>query len=238
MPGSQARLGAVAAIVQQLHCGGYHRGSAAVWLIVSDLVYLDDAPKGKDGRPGEEESLKVSWRAACGMLYVEDAGVVSTSPRGLARMMSVIVVVYQELELTERKRTKAIYLWSNPSTALNALRSEEAGKRYRQITKFVYLSGGAINEGTYLVTEIRLRIGAAWASVRRYSSQLYEQRDAAMSLKIRLLKAKAVEAMLYGCAAWIVRSQNFGSLRTTHHKLRLRVIGFRRKDRTRYRPLS
>ena len=101
-------------------------------LIVSDLVYLDDAPKGKEGRPGEEESLKIVWRAVCGMLYVDDAGVVSTSPGGLARMMGVIVVVYQELGLTEGKRTEAMYLWSNPSTALNALRSEEAGKRYKQ----------------------------------------------------------------------------------------------------------
>ena len=29
------------------------------------------------------------------MLYVDDAGVVSRSPRGLARMMGVIIVVYR-----------------------------------------------------------------------------------------------------------------------------------------------
>ena len=37
-------------------------------LIVSNLVYPDDAPKGKDGRPGEEESLKIVWRAVYEML--------------------------------------------------------------------------------------------------------------------------------------------------------------------------
>ena len=37
-------------------------------LIVSDLVYLDDALKGKDGRPRKEESLKIVWRAVCEMM--------------------------------------------------------------------------------------------------------------------------------------------------------------------------
>ena len=44
--------------------------------------------------------------------------------------------------------------------------------------------------------------------------------------------------MLYGCATWTMRSQDFSSLRTAHHKLLLRIIGFRRKDRTGYKPLS
>ena len=50
-------------------------------LIVSDLVYLDDAPKGEDGRPREERTLEMVRRAVWGMLYADDAGVVSTSPR-------------------------------------------------------------------------------------------------------------------------------------------------------------
>ena len=37
---------------------------------------------------------------------------------------------------------------------------------------------------------------------------------------------------------WTMRSQDFSSLRTAHHKLLLRIIGFRRKDRIGYRPLS
>ena len=35
-----------------------------------------------------------------------------------------------------------------------------------------------------------------------------------------------------------MRSQDFKSLRTAHHKLLLRIIGFRCKDRTGYKPLS
>ena len=35
-----------------------------------------------------------------------------------------------------------------------------------------------------------------------------------------------------------MRSQGFGSLRSTHYKLRLRVIDFQRKYRTGYKPVS
>ncbi|CAM9559980.1 unnamed protein product, partial [Ascophyllum nodosum] len=72
----------------------------------------------------------------------------------------------------------------------------------------------------------------------KYSSQLYDRRNVRLSLKIRLFKAEVMETMLYGCATWTMRSQDFSSLRTAHHKLLLRIIGFRRKDRIGYKPLS
>ena len=207
-------------------------------LIVSDLVYLDDAPKGEDGRPRKEGTLEMVRRVVWGMLYADDAGVVSTSPRGLTRMMGVIVVTCQEFGLTvSEKKTEAMHLWSHPHTTSNALRIEAAGQRYKQTTEFVYL-GGAISESADLDIEIKRRIGPAWASVRKYSSQLYDRRNARLSLKIRLFKAEVMEAMLYGCATWTMRSQDFSSLHTAHHKLLLRIIGFRRKDRIGYKPLS
>ena len=78
----------------------------------------------------------------------------SISPRGLARMMDVIVVACQEfgLALAEQK-TKAMHLWSYPNTASNALRVEAEGHRYKQTTEFVYL-GGAVSESVDLDTEI------------------------------------------------------------------------------------
>ena len=56
--------------------------------------------------------------------------------------------------------------------------------------------GGAISESADLDTEIKRRTGAAWANVRKYSSQLYDRRNARLSFKIRLLKAEVMEAML------------------------------------------
>ena len=49
----------VAAIVQYIFCGGHHSGPTEVRVIVSDLVYLDDAPKGEDGRPRKEGTLEM-----------------------------------------------------------------------------------------------------------------------------------------------------------------------------------
>ena len=152
-------------------------------LIGSDLVYLDDAPKGEDGRPRKEETLEMVRRAVWGMLYADDAGVVSTSPRGLTRMMGVIVVTCQEFGLTvSEKNTEAMHLWSHPHTASNALQIEAAGQRYKHTTEFVYL-GGAISDNADLNIEIKRRIGAAWASIRKYSSPLYDRRNARLSLK-------------------------------------------------------
>ena len=112
--------------------------------------------------------------------------------------MGVIVVACQEFGLTvSKKKTEAMHLWSHPHTAPNALRIEAAGQRYKQTTEFVYL-GGAISESMDLDIEIKRRIGAAWASVRKYSSQLYDLRNGRLLLKIRLFKAEVMKAMLYG----------------------------------------
>ena len=97
------------------------------------------------------------------------------------------------------KKTEAMHLWSHPHTASNALRIEAAGQRYKQTTESVYL-GGVISESADLDIEIKRRIGTAWASVRKYISQMYDRRNARLSLKIRLFKAEVMEAMLYGCA--------------------------------------
>ena len=108
---------------------------------------------------------------------------------------------------------------------------------HKQTTEFVYLGGG-ISESADLDTEMKRRVGAAWASLRIYSLQLYDRRNARLSLKIRLFKVEIMEAMLYGYATWTMRSQDFSSLCTAHHKLLLGIVGFRRKDRTGYKPLS
>ena len=61
---------------------------------------LDDALKGGDGRPRKEGTLEMVRRTVWRVLYADDAGVVSGSPRGLTRMMDVIVVACQEFGLT------------------------------------------------------------------------------------------------------------------------------------------
>ena len=70
--------------------------------ILEDLVFLDE---GRGGGP-DETLLDRVRRAVWGMLYADDAGIVSRSPAGLARIMAVIVEVFRAfgLAVTERRR--------------------------------------------------------------------------------------------------------------------------------------
>ena len=48
---------------------------------------------------------------------------------------------------------------------------------------------GAIRESADLDTDIKRRVAVAWASFRRYSSQLSDRWNARLSLKIRLFQS-------------------------------------------------
>ena len=159
-------------------------------LIVSDLVYPDDARKAGDGRLREEGTLEMVRRVVWGMLYTDDAGMVLTSPRGLISIMNVIVVACQEFGLTVSEKTiEATHLWSDSSSAPNSPQIEALGQRYKQTNELVYL-GGAISESAGLDVENKHRIGAAWANVRRYSSHFYDRWNVRFSLTIRLFNAR------------------------------------------------
>ena len=63
--------------------------------ILKDLVYLEEEAGVGAGTP-----LERARRAVWGMLYADDAGVVSRSQEGLTRMMTTIVEVFGEFGLT------------------------------------------------------------------------------------------------------------------------------------------
>ena len=74
--------------------------------IVQNLVHLDD-----DGAGRVEEPLACVRRALCGMLYADDAGIVSKSTEKLAKMMTVIVTVFKAAGLTvSENKTGAMLL--------------------------------------------------------------------------------------------------------------------------------
>ena len=105
-----------------------------------------------------------------------------------------------------------------------------------QTTQFRYL-GDLVNEDGELTQEINHRSRAAWACIRRFSRELFDRPRAPWRLKFRLLRAEAMEALLYGCMTWAPRREHYRLLRRTHHRLLLRVIGYRRERGT-YRQLS
>ena len=96
---------------------------------VSDLVYLGHATTGENGSPREEGKLQIVRRTVWEVLHEDDTAVVSASPRELARMMDAIVAACQEFGLTvSEKKIEAIHLWSDPSTASNAVRIKVASQ--------------------------------------------------------------------------------------------------------------
>ena len=137
------------------------------------------------------------------MLYADDAGVVSKSADGLARMMTIIVEVFREFGLTvsERKtETLLMQVKGKQPTPQPPLTIEAVGQRYAQTAEFRYL-GGLVNEQGSLTREINHRSKAAWACFKRYATELFDRPGAPFCLKTRLLQAEAVEALLYSCMA-------------------------------------
>ena len=69
--------------------------------IVQNPVHPDDDRAGRG-----EEPLARLQRAVWGMLYADDAGIVSKSAEGLAKMMTVIVAVFEAAGLTVSERRR------------------------------------------------------------------------------------------------------------------------------------
>ena len=64
--------------------------------ILADLIHLQEQPS----KVGPKTALECVRRAIWGMLYADDACIVSRSPRGLGRMMAVFVEVFGTFGLT------------------------------------------------------------------------------------------------------------------------------------------
>ena len=67
-----------------------------------------------------------------------------------------------------------------------------------QTGAIIYLPRGAVTETPDMSVEIARRTRACWMRIRRYIRELYDQPKVALSLKTRMVKAEAIEALLYG----------------------------------------
>ena len=108
------------------------------------------------------------------------------------------------------------------------VRVEAAGQIYKQVQFFSYL-GCAVTETLDMYVEIVRRTRACWMRIRRYLRELYDQPKVALSLKTRMVKAEAIEALLYGCSTWTLRQEHYAKLRTVHRRVLLCIIGAQRK---------
>ena len=135
-----------------------------------------------------------------------------------------------------RAPEKAQQPGETPTPPLPALEIAAAGQKYNQAHQLVYL-GGLITEDADLTRDINRRTKIAWGCFGKFSTELFDRPSAPLRLKAQLLKAEAMEALLYGCMTWAPRNAHYWQLRTTHHNLLLRVIGYRRVHGT-YRHMS
>ena len=106
-------------------------------------------------------------REVWGMLYADDACIVSRSPQGRAKMIEVIVEVCRAFALAvsaKKTETKCI---TPPRTPRTMARIEAAGQIYKHMQSFTYLEG-AVTETPHMSVEIARRTSACWMRTRRY----------------------------------------------------------------------
>ena len=139
-------------------------------------------------------------------------------------MMEVIVEVCRAFALTVSAKKTEHMCMPPPRTPPTMVLIESAGQIYKQVQPFTYL-GGAVTEAPDMSVEIARRTCACWMRIRRYSRERYDPPKVALSLKTRMVKAEAIEALLYGCSTWILRQEHYAKLRTVHHRVLLRIIG-------------
>ena len=168
--------------------------------ILAELVHLKEPSTSM----GPEPAMDYVRRAVWGMLYADDACIVSQSPQGLAKMMGVIVEVYRAFALTLSANKTETMCMPPPRTPRTMVRIEAAGQIYKQVQFFTYL-GDAVTETPGMSVEIARWTRACWMRIRRYSRDLYGQPKVELSLKTRMVKAEAIEDLLYGCSTWTLR---------------------------------
>ena len=125
---------------------------------IDALVHLRKkrgAGRRREANAGESVFATPLW----GMLYADNAGVVSQSPEQLRKMMEVIMIVCAAFSLTvSEANTEIMCLRAKGTPESTAIFSVEAGGQvYDQTNEFVYL-GGNVNHNTDLYIEVDRRI--------------------------------------------------------------------------------
>lgn len=104
----------------------------------------------------------------------------------------------------------------------------------KKTVEFVYLSG-SISASRDSSFEVRRRLQRALACLRGYTVEVYDRPGLYLWLKVRLLKAEVLEAMLFGCVTWSPNLFAYARLRNIHRSMLLRGFSWRkgrRKDHT------
>ena len=123
--------------------------------ILAELVHLKEPSTSMEPEPAMDYVRRAVW----GMLYANDAGIVSRSPQGLAKMLGAVVEVCRAFALTVSAKKTETTCMPPPRTSRTMVRVEAPGQIYKQVQSFTYL-GGAVTETTDMSVEIARRTRA------------------------------------------------------------------------------
>ena len=193
--------------------------------ITDNMVQLQRKEEGKekgtsrtgkvDGRRGKEGmEVQRLW----GMLYADDAGIVSRSSEGLERMVTVIVTACSSFGLTGSEARTEIVCLETKGGGKVSLTFNEAGQVYKHTIEFVYL-GGAITADRDLSIEITRRLQRTWACFQWYKMKIYNRPGVRLRLKVRLTKAEVVETLFHDCMTWSPKKCDYDRLRRVHRSI-------------------
>ena len=75
------------------------------------------------------------------------------------------------------------------------------------------------------------RLQTAWACFQRYKMEIYDRPGVRLRLKVRMLKAEVIKALLYGRVTWSPNKPDYDRLRQLHHSRLLRCPRWRKRKR-------
>lgn len=147
------------------------------------------------------------------------ADIASRLPTGIARVLFVAATVCMEFDLTVSETRRNEYACGQyPVPHTPHCRST----RQANGTKRPYVDLGSVS--SKLCTAPALHTHAS----KKRRSYIHDRPNARPSLSIRLVRAEGGEPLLVECATWTTRPEDLASLRTAHHKVVRRALGFRR----------
>ena len=118
------------------------------------------------------------------------------------------------------------HVYADPACTGNEDRLQRHGATVPPDNLILTYLGDTVTETPNLPDEIDRRICAGWMSFKRYKRELYDRPKASLiHLKARLVRSEVVKALLYRCATWTPLKGQYTKLRTTHHRVLLRILG-------------
>ena len=178
--------------------------------ILRDLVHIEE-DLGEDGV--EVELLACVRRSVWGMMYADNAGIVSKSWEDLAKTMAVIVIIHEAAGLTVRRKQKRGQCCCAHSTRCPRHHRSSSKQRARGTCRQCSFCTWAVSSMHTPIScqRSKRRIRLAWACYDCFEPELHAFEDAPIILKVRLLKTVVMEDSALRCVTWALGLEHFAN---------------------------